>query len=420
MRIKIRKNCLCLCSLMALLACEEYPNEKEKGNNYKGNEVTNIDGNGNTTGGKGVNTQSSDPQNTSSSKNQNSGQDGKKGEQGQQNVKGNTLTQKVQAPTLLKQDKIDQSGKNLKDKTPEETKLDDKNFEVKNKKNSKTQKVQDPILLLEQEKIEQLVKKLKLNTPKETVLDYKNFSISFEVKGTESSNVNFLCFENLDHGAPMLGTNCDGYVDAGNIYCYNGEGIARAFWKAFGNDNLKNYLLKDRETDIGYGVCRSCKISGDKKHLKEKDVYYAVGNMNGDRSKIITLYKGNKLFNLCQKFFTNKEDEDVQKALTNKAFSEQITWLTECLDLVLNSEKYKNSTNANPYLLALCPISTSIWGFPQEAAAEILLSIIYYYQKNKGLKNIDLCMMCFEPKESEPYKTVVKRLSENGKIKLEK
>ena len=137
---------------MALFACEEYPNENENGNNYKGNEVTN------TTGGKGVNTQSSGPQNTSSSGNQNSGKGGKKGEQGQQNVKGNTLTQKVQAPTLLKQDKIDQSGKNLKDKTPEETKLDDKNFEVKNKKNSKTQKVQDPILLLEQEKIEQLVK----------------------------------------------------------------------------------------------------------------------------------------------------------------------------------------------------------------------------------------------------------------------
>ena len=73
MRIKIRKNCLYLCSLMALFACEEYPNEKEKGNNYKGNEVTNTDVNGNTTGGKGVNTQSSGPQNTSSSGNQNSG-----------------------------------------------------------------------------------------------------------------------------------------------------------------------------------------------------------------------------------------------------------------------------------------------------------------------------------------------------------
>ena len=342
MRIKIRKNCLYLCSLMALFACEEYPNEKENGNNYKGNEVTR---------GKGVN--------TSSSGNQNSGQSGKKG---QQNVKGNTLTQKVQESIpLWKQDKIDQSVKNLKDKTPDTTKLNSKNFSVssegKGTKNSKTQKLKDTILLLEQEKIEQLVKKLKENTPKETVLDDKNFSISFEVKGTESSNVNFLCFENLDHGAPMLGTNCDGYVDAGNIYCDNGEGIARAFWEAFGNDNLRSHLLKDRERNIGNGVCRFCNISGqkDKAHLKEKDVYYAVGNMSGNRSEIVTLYNEDKLFDLCQKFFTNKEDEDVQKALTNKAFSEQITWLTECLDLVLNSEKYKNSTNANSYLLALCP-----------------------------------------------------------------
>ena len=226
----------------------------------------------------------------------------------------------------------------------------------------------------------------------------------------------------MDHGAPMLGSNCDGYVDAGNIYCDNGEGIARAFWEAFGNDNLRSHLLKDRERNIGNGVCRFCNISGqkDKAHLKEKDVYYAVGNKDGDRSEIVTLYNEDKLFDLCQKFFTNKEDENVQKALKNKAFSEQITWLTECLDLVLNSEKYKNSTNANPYLLALCPISTSIWGFPQEAAAEILLSIIYYYQKNKGLKNIDLCMMCFKPEESEPYKTVVEKLRKDGKIKLEK
>lgn len=213
----------------------------------------------------------------------------------------------------------------------------------------------------------------------------------------------------------MCDYNGDGFMNAGNAECSVGGGLAEAFGKKFGFDKIQQALAKKGIKNIKYGGCEWIKIDwmkGD--HTQNKDLFYAVGCIDGKCFRDPNKIWDEKLFYVTIEFLLNNYSNGSRATLSVKniedlfgdnyqAFKEQVNCNYLTIELAYQSARAQNKTAENPYYLSTNPISTAIWGFNKNAAAYINLAIMYFMTSQKKCENICINMWSFNDGEDTPY-----------------
>lgn len=263
-----------------------------------------------------------------------------------------------------------------------------------------------------------------LKQKKQTIVDHLNIEGLADDKKIKTEDITTLIdlkngssFCAIRKDVTMVDYQCDGFMDAGNNEgASTGDGgLAKAFNTKFGVAKINEALGGEK----GFGFCKKIKISWMNDHTKDKDLFYAVGVQGANTDRLVELKENlfyitiDYLRNLYSPDGVHLSMEQIKGILGNNfdGFAKQVNCNYQTIKLASDSAAKTGKTAENPYYLGMNPISTSIWGFDQNAAAYINLAIMYYLTSiTEECKNLCINMWCYKSGEDTPYINAINEL----------